>query len=98
MYNCDMSNVFDINVLGYKLTISTDKEEKYVKELSSHLNKKLSEIKRGNSSIATMDLLILTALSLVDELIVMRDDVAKARGGVEKLSRILDEKIDYVQG
>ena len=92
-----MNNVFDVNVLGYKLTISTDKDEKYVKQLSSDLNKKLSEIKRGNNSIANMDLLILTALELVDEIIVMRNDMEKAKGGVEKLSRILDEKISCIQ-
>ncbi len=50
-----MKKVIDINILGYKLSISTDKDERYVEELTSYLNGKLREIKQDNKTITNMD-------------------------------------------
>lgn len=91
-----MKNTFDINVLGHKLTISTEKDETYVKELSQYLNDKLKEVKRGNKTITNLDQLILTSLTLSDEILNVRKELEETRGRVEKLSRLLDEKLSHI--
>jgi cell division protein ZapA (FtsZ GTPase activity inhibitor) len=93
-----MKKVFDINILGYKLSISTDKDEIYVKELTSYLNGKLREIKRDNKTITNMDQLILTSLTIADEMLIIKRELEDTRGKVKKLSKILDEKIGHIQG
>ncbi len=92
-----MNKVYEINVLGYRLTISTEKDEQYVKELSSYLTKKIKTMRRGSQAVANMDLLILTSLSLVDEIKLKDKDLEVTRGRVERLNRLLDEKLSSMQ-
>lgn len=93
-----MKKVIDINILGYKLSISTDKDERYVEELTSYLNGKLREIKRDNKTITNMDQLILTSLTIADEMLIMRRELENTRGKVKELDSLLDEKLGHIQG
>ncbi|NIO15817.1 MAG: cell division protein ZapA [Deltaproteobacteria bacterium] len=93
-----MKKVIDINILGYKLSISTDKDERYVEELTSYLNGKLREIKRDNKTITNMDQLILTSLTIADEMLIMRRELENTKGKVKELDLLLDEKLGHIQG
>ncbi len=92
-----MKKVYDVHILGYKISISTDKEEGYVKELTAYLNERLREIKRGNKSITNMDQLILTSLTLADEILNVKKEFENTRGKVEQLNKLLDEKLAHIQ-
>lgn len=92
-----MNKVFEINVLGYRLTISTDKDEEYVKELSSYLAKRIKEMKKGSKAVSNMDLLILTSLSLVDEIMEKEKNLESTRGRVIRINRLLDERLSHIQ-
>lgn len=93
-----MKKVFDINILGYRLSISTDKDENYVNELTAYLNEKLREVKRENKAITNMDQLILTSLTLADEVLNVKRELDDTKGKVEQLGKLLDEKLEYIQG
>ncbi len=93
-----MKKVIDINILGYKLSISTDKDERYVEELTSYLNGKLREIKQDNKTITNMDQLILTSLTIADEMLIMRRELENTKGKVKELDLLLDEKLGHIQG
>jgi len=84
-------------VLGYRLTISTDKDEEYVKELSSYLAKRIKEMKKGSKAVSNMDLLILTSLSLVDEIMEKEKNLESTRGRVIRINRLLDERLSHIQ-
>ncbi len=90
--------MIDINILGYKLSISTDKDERYVEELTSYLNGKLREIKQDNKTITNMDQLILTSLTIADEMLIMRRELENTKGKVKELDLLLDEKLGHIQG
>ncbi len=92
-----MNKVFEINVLGYRLTISTDKDEEYVKELSSYLSSRLKEMKKGSKAVSNMDILILTSLSLVDEIKEKEKNLEATRGRVIRINRLLDERLGHIQ-
>lgn len=83
-------NVVEVQILGRKLHIAHDGNEDYVREIAEFVNDKMERIQTESKSSTTLNVSILTALDIADELF-------KQIGQHRKICEQIDKKcIDLV--
>ena len=63
-----MKRSFHIEILGQKLTVLSESDEKVVAGVVQYVNDKVSEIKRGGTNLNTLTIAVLAALNITEEL------------------------------
>jgi cell division protein ZapA len=84
----------EIKVFGQTYTVKTDVEEDHIQEVARYVNKKMDDVLKKTRSISTLNVAILTALNLADDLLkekAKREDLLRE---IEMKSKDLAEKID----
>jgi cell division protein ZapA len=84
----------EIKVFGQTYTVKTDAEENYIQEVAKHVNEKMEEVLRKTKSVSTLNVAILTALNIADDLLKEREKRIALLREIEAKSRDLVEKID----
>ena len=84
----------EIKVFGQTYTVKTDAEENYIQEVAKHVNGKMEEVLRKTKSVSTLNVAILTALNIADDLLKEREKRIALLREIEAKSRDLVEKID----
>ena len=84
----------DIKVFGQSYTVKTDAEEEHIQEIARYVNEKMEEVLKNTRSVSTLNVAILTALNIADDLLKEREKRMTLLREVEVKSRDLAEKID----
>ena len=80
-----MKRSFHIEILGQKLTVLSDSDEKAVAGVVQYVNDKVDEISRGGNNLNTLTIAVLAALNIADELF-------KAKGENNLISQQLENR------
>src|SRR3989304_10510112 len=90
----DRERLIEIKVFGQTYTVKTDAEEEHVKEIARYVNEKMDEVLKKTKSVSTLNVAILTALNIADDLLKEREKRVALLREIEVKSRDLVEKID----
>ena len=88
----------EIKVFGQTYTVKTDAEEGYIQEVAKHVNEKMDEVLKKTKSVSTLNVAILTALNIADDLLKEREKRIAFLQEVDAKSKDLGEKIDIEMG
>jgi len=84
----------EIKVFGQTYTVKTDAEEDYIQEVAKYVNEKMDEVLKKTKSVSTLNVAILTALNIADDLLKEKERRITLLREVEAKSKDLAEKID----
>jgi cell division protein ZapA len=88
----------EIKVFGQAYTVKTDAEENHIQEVARYVNEKMDEILKKTRSVSTMNVAILTALNIADDLLKEKERRIALLQEIETKSKELAEKIDINLG
>ena len=88
----------EIKVFGQTYTVKTDAEEDHIQEVARYVNEKMDEVLKKTRSVSTMNVAILTALNIADDLLREKERRIALLQEVETKSMELAEKIDVNLG
>ncbi len=80
-----MKRSFHIEILGQRLTVLSDSDEKAVAGVVQYVNDKVAEVSKGGNNLNTLAIAVLVALNITDELF-------KARGETDLISQQLENR------
>lgn len=90
-----MKNSHKITVLGQELSVLSDSEDEEVANVVQFVNEKMEEVLRSGNGIKTLNVAILAALNISEELLILkgvnRDLCNQIESRVEKLIQLIDE-------
>lgn len=88
----------EIKVFGQTYTVKTDAEEGHIQEVAKYVNEKIDEVLKKTRSVSTLNVAILTALNIADDLLKERENRMMILREIELRSKDLLEKIDIQIG
>ena len=62
-----MKKALDVEILGQKITISSDAEEAYMLKVAGYVDGKMQELMRSPKGVAKSNVAMLAALNIADE-------------------------------
>jgi cell division protein ZapA len=86
--------VVEIKVFGQIFSVKTDAEEAHIQAVAQYVNEKMEEVLKKTRSVSTLNVVILTALNIADDLLKEREQRKALLKEVEIKSKDLVEKID----
>jgi cell division protein ZapA len=90
-----LKNSYNITILGQELSVISDSEDDQVAEVVQFLNKKVDEILHSGNGLKTLNVAILAALNVSEELIklkgVNRELCDQLENRAEKLIQLIEE-------
>jgi cell division protein ZapA len=84
----------EIKVFGQTYTVKTETEEGHIQKVAQYVNEKMDEVLKKTRSISTLNVAILTALNLADDLLKEREAKEALLRDIELKSKDLAERID----
>lgn len=84
----------EIKVFGQTYSVKTDEEESHIQEVAKYVNDKADEILKKTRSVSTLNVAILTALNIADDLLREREKRNMLLQEIESKSKDLAERID----
>jgi cell division protein ZapA len=84
----------EIKVFGQAYTVKADAEESHIQEVARYVNEKMEEVLKKTRSVSTLNVAILTALNLADDLLKEKEKRVALLRDIEVKSKDLAEKID----
>ena len=88
----------EIKVFGQTYTVKSDAEEDHVQAVAQYVNEKMDEDLKKTRSVSTLNVAILTALNIADDLLKERGKRMALLREVEAKSKDLAEKIEIKMG
>ena len=88
----------DIKVFGQTYTVKTDAEEGHIQAVAQYVNEKIDDILKKTRSVSTLNVAILTALNVADDLLREREKRELLLKKIETKSRDLAQKIEMEIG
>ena len=85
-------------VFGQTYTVKTDAEEDHIQEVARYVNEKMNEVLKKTRSVSTLNVAILTALNIADDLLKEKENRAAILREIEVRSKDLADKIDIQIG
>ncbi|MCJ7640361.1 MAG: cell division protein ZapA [Desulfobacterales bacterium] len=92
--NAEKERLVEIKVLGQTYTVKTDSDEDHMQEVARYVNEKGDEVLRKTKSVSSLNVAILTALNIADDLLREKERNKTILREVEIKSNDLVEKID----
>jgi len=87
---------FHIEILGQKLTVLSDSDEKVVAGIVQYVNDKVEEISKGGNNLNTLTIAVLAALNIADELFKAKGENSLIGKQLESRTQELIDLIDRV--
>ena len=84
----------EISVIGQKFMVRADSDEDYVTRVATYVDDKMKDIIRNTKSVASLNVAILAAMNIADELFKIRAVSEKQVKTVEKKIKDMIELID----
>jgi cell division protein ZapA len=88
----------EIKVFGQTYTVKSDAEEDHVQAVAQYVKEKMDEVLKKTRSVSTLNVAILTALNIADDLLKERGKRMALLREVEAKSKDLAEKIEIKMG
>jgi cell division protein ZapA (FtsZ GTPase activity inhibitor) len=89
-----MSNKYDVNIAGYTLTVKTERSAEHMERLSELLNDKVREVQKSGVTANYLNVVMLAAMKLADEILDLRDRQDREKKRLEEKSRNLLSALD----
>lgn len=89
-----MSQKYDVNIAGYTLTVKTGRSPEHMERLSALLNEKVREIQKTGVTANYLNVVMLAAMKLADEILELRDRQDMEKRRLEEKSRNLLDALD----
>lgn len=86
-----MGNRIDVNIAGYALTVRTDRSEEHMARLAETLNGRVREIQKSGGTANYLNVVMLAAMELADEVLTFDERLRELREQVETLRREKEE-------
>ena len=86
-----MENRIDVNIAGYALTVRTDRSEEHMKRLAEMLNGRVREIQKQGGTANYLNIIMLAAMELADEVLMFEERFREIKDQVEALAREREE-------
>ncbi len=90
----ERERLVEIKVFGQNYTVKTDAGEEYIQEIARYVNEKMEEVLKRTKSVSTLNVAILTALNIADDLLKEKEKRIALLREIETKSKDLAEKID----
>ena len=94
----DKERSVEIKVFGQTYTVKTDAEEGHIQEVARYVNEKMNEVLKKTRSVSTLNVAILTALNIADDLLKEKENRTAILQEIEVRSKDLADKIDIQIG
>jgi len=88
----------EIKIMGQTYSVKTDGNEEHLQEVARYVNEKMEEILRNTKSVSTLNVAILAALNIADDLLKEKERRKSLFRELEAKSKDLVEKIDVEIG
>jgi cell division protein ZapA len=88
----------EIKLFGQTYTVKTDAEEYHIQAVAQYVNEKMEEILKKTRSVSSLNVAILTALNIADDLLREKEKRRMLLHEIETKSKDLAEKIDIEIG
>jgi cell division protein ZapA (FtsZ GTPase activity inhibitor) len=82
-----MGNRIDVNIAGYALTVRTDRSVEHMARLAETLNGRVREIQKSGVTANYLNIVMLVAMELADEVLTFEDRLREMREQVDTLRR-----------
>ena len=82
-----MENRIDVNIAGYALTVRTDRSEEHMARLAETLNGRVREIQKQGGTANYLNIIMLAAMELADEVLTFEERFREIKDQVEMLRR-----------
>ena len=80
-------NRIDVNIAGYALTVRTDRSEEHMARLAETLNGRVREIQKQGGTANYLNVIMLAAMELADEVLTFEERFREVKEQVEALRR-----------
>jgi len=84
-----MKKALDVEILGQKITISSDAEEGYMLKVAGYVDSKMQELMQASKSVAKSNVPMLAALNIADEYHRLKDTHEAILQRLDQLSKKL---------
>jgi cell division protein ZapA len=84
-----MKKALDVEILGQKLTISSDAEEGYMLKVAGYVDDKMQELMQASKPVAKSNVAMLAALNIADEYHRLKDTHDAILQRLDQLSKKL---------
>ena len=84
-----MKKALDVEILGQKITISSDAEEGYMRKVAGYVDDKMQELLRASKPVAKSNVAMLAALNIADEYHRLKDTHEAILQRLDQLSKKL---------
>ncbi len=91
-------NQVEIRVFGQTFTVKSDSDPSHIREVAQYVNGKMDEIVKRTRTVSSLNVAILTALNIADDLLREREKRMTLLKEVGMKSKDLVEKIDEKMG
>jgi len=88
----------EIKVFGQTFSVKSDADEDHIKAVADYVNGKVEEILKKTRSVSTLNVAILTALNIADDLLREREKRIALMKEIKAKSRNIAEKIEIKIG
>jgi cell division protein ZapA (FtsZ GTPase activity inhibitor) len=89
-------NRIDVNIAGYALTVRTDRSEEHMVRLAETLNGRVREIQKQGGTANYLNIIMLAAMELADEVLMFEERFREITDQVEALRREREERMAQV--
>ncbi len=89
-----MINKYDVNIAGYTLTVKTERSAEHMERLGELLNDKVREVQKSGVTANYLNVVMLAAMKLADEILDLRDRQDREKRNLEEKSRDLLSALD----
>ena len=90
----EKERLVEIKVLGQTYTVKTDSDENRIHEVARYVNEKIEEILQKTKSVSSLNVAILTALNIADDLLKEKEKRLALLKEVGMKSKDMVEKIN----
>ncbi len=94
----DNQHLIEIKVLGHTFTVKSNEEEAHVLEVARYVNEKIDEILKKTRSVSSLNVAILAALNIADDLLKEKEKRQSLLQEIGATSRDLVDQIDMKMG
>ncbi len=86
-------SLFEVQILGRKLKLKSDRDEGHVREIEKFLNSRIADIRDKASGASTLDIAILAALNITEDHLKTKAALLKLEESFEEISGLVDESL-----
>jgi len=83
----------EVELLGQTLSIRSDRDPEFVKRLAAYVDDKVAELREAAPQAPTDKLLMMTSLTVAEELFEVRSELEELQGEIEERAAVMRELI-----